>query len=738
MTASRFFLGAFALSSLVAAGQMAQAGALSPALARLAAERAPIPQKAVARTTATGHGNPTRAHISADGRVQVYIHYRPGERPSAATLAQLGATGVRTSLELGIMQAWVPISRLQRLADLGKIRRISLPMYAYTHSATSAITTGLNIDSQALTAERITALHQAGITGTGVKVGVISNGVSGLSESQNAGYLPPNVWVDPNLPGSGAEGTAMLEVLHAAAPSSALGFCGANTTVEFLTCYDDLAQWGANIIVDDLAFPMAFIYGYPDAQSFLNAVTTFAQNHADINLVTAVGNDQQDYFQGTYTPNTNPNVVSLTPTYTVPPSTGGVPNRTYRSALDFGKDMGGAADAVDTVTIGHGCPNGGCQLYAIATWNDPTSGPYDDLDLFLVRHDGTVVTSSTLDQESNANYAPGSASYIPPAEVLTYTNTSSQTETFYLAILCYSCPNANNPNFRVKLFGNLNGAGTFSYDTNGSVAGHAALATELTVGAAYFSGTAADIKASMENYSSSGPYLYGDWQSSLQTTNKPDITGIDGVTVSGAGGFSSPFYGTSAAAPNAGAVIALLRSGFPTAASTADGWNKLLTDHANAAVIQNYTKSSSGAGLVDAKTAGASQDAPIAGSITEPAKSLSLLVAGNSVVFSAACSYSGQFPVSYDWNFGSGSGIPDSAQLDPGAVTFEIPGTYTVTFSCSDGLQTVTDSRILEVQQVAPQGGGGGGGFSAFVLTLLAAMAFAIRQRNRNSLDVER
>ena len=30
---------------------------------------------------------------------------------------------------------------------------------------------------------------------------------------------------------------------------------------------------------------------------------------------------------------------------------------------------------------------------------------------------------------------------------------------------------------------------------------------------------------------------------------KPDITGIDGVSVTGAAGFSNPFFGTSAAAP---------------------------------------------------------------------------------------------------------------------------------------------------------------------------------------------
>src|SRR5262249_9543337 len=41
---------------------------------------------------------------------------------------------------------------------------------------------------------------------------------------------------------------------------------------------------------------------------------------------------------------------------------------------------------------------------------------------------------------------------------------------------------------------------------------------------------------------------------------KPDITAADGASVTGVGGFGSPFYGTSAAAPHAGAIAALLKS----------------------------------------------------------------------------------------------------------------------------------------------------------------------------------
>jgi subtilisin family serine protease len=44
---------------------------------------------------------------------------------------------------------------------------------------------------------------------------------------------------------------------------------------------------------------------------------------------------------------------------------------------------------------------------------------------------------------------------------------------------------------------------------------------------------------------------------------KPDVTGAAGVAVTGAGGFSNPFYGTSAAAPHIAAIAGLVWSKYP-------------------------------------------------------------------------------------------------------------------------------------------------------------------------------
>jgi subtilisin family serine protease len=62
--------------------------------------------------------------------------------------------------------------------------------------------------------------------------------------------------------------------------------------------------------------------------------------------------------------------------------------------------------------------------------------------------------------------------------------------------------------------------------------------------------------AAIEPFSSRGPTEDG--------RVKPELVAPDGVSVTGAGGFPTPFFGTSAAAPHAGAVGALILSADPT------------------------------------------------------------------------------------------------------------------------------------------------------------------------------
>ena len=80
----------------------------------------------------------------------------------------------------------------------------------------------------------------------------------------------------------------------------------------------------------------------------------------------------------------------------------------------------------------------------------------------------------------------------------------------------------------------------------------------------------------VETFSSDGPRRIffkgngtaitpGDFSSTGgQVLQQPLITAADGVAVTGVGGFASPFFGTSAAAPHAAAIAGLIKSANPS------------------------------------------------------------------------------------------------------------------------------------------------------------------------------
>jgi hypothetical protein len=80
---------------------------------------------------------------------------------------------------------------------------------------------------------------------------------------------------------------------------------------------------------------------------------------------------------------------------------------------------------------------------------------------------------------------------------------------------------------------------------------------------------------------------------------------------------------------------------------------------------------------------------PPDGAITSPSSSVTVSV-GDTVQFSGAgTDPDANLPLSYRWNFGTGSGIADATVKDPGAVQFLAAGSYTVTFTVTDGLGAV-------------------------------------------------
>ena len=96
--------------------------------------------------------------------------------------------------------------------------------------------------------------------------------------------------------------------------------------------------------------------------------------------------------------------------------------------------------------------------------------------------------------------------------------------------------------------------------------------------------------------------------------------------------------------------------------------------------------------------------API-GSIASPTADRVINI-GDTLDFTAtATDPDGNLPLSYQWSFGVGSGVPDSPDKDPGLRQFNNAGTFTVTFTVTDanGLSDPTPAvRLVTVQSGEP------------------------------------
>ena len=117
-----------------------------------------------------------------------------------------------------------------------------------------------------------------GVSGAGLKVCVLSDGVDSLASARPRAICRPVDVSCPGRPASGDEGTAMLEIIHDLAPGRALGFATAfNGEASFAQNILDLrSRRGCNIIVDDVS--------YFDESPFQDGVVAQA-----VNTVTAAG-----------------------------------------------------------------------------------------------------------------------------------------------------------------------------------------------------------------------------------------------------------------------------------------------------------------------------------------------------------------------------------------------------------------------------------------------------------------
>jgi len=347
-----------------------------------------------------------------------------------------------------------------------------------------------------------------GADGSGIGVGVISNGAGGLMQAQQSGDLPQNVIVLMN--GRGSEGTAMMEIIHDIAPGATLLYhdFGGGAQNDFIYAIESLIDAGARIIVDDVGFLQVpyFEDGYT-AQN-LNRIL---DEHPEVILVSAAGNNAEIHYQAKFSDD--------------------------GSGYHSFDGMRGIPIAIQ--------PGG--MFSAFLQWDDMYGNSANDYNLYLEENGELIALSERIQDGSTL-----------PEEKFTYINDG---KSLVQAELRIKKENPSVEDKNIELF--INAQKDKVYITRqhlvieDSIIGQAAVPRVLSVAA-----ISPEKVNSIERYSSQGFVTISYPESTVR--QKPDITGINNVAVSGAGGFPKKFPGTSAAAPHIAGLLALEWSLFPS------------------------------------------------------------------------------------------------------------------------------------------------------------------------------
>ena len=355
--------------------------------------------------------------------VQVYVQWAGGARDLAA-LRRAGAIVETEDIQRSITQVLVPISALDQVEALPAVSRVRLPEYP-VHAVGSQMTAG-----DALL--RFSNLRSvANVDGTGVKIGVISDGILGLQTAIGLGDLPASSETrtsgvltatsggviaqsfrgDGNLE-SGSEGTAMLEIIHDIAPGAQLYFANFGTELEFNAAVNHLASL-CDVVVDDIGW-----LGMPiDGTSIVSANTSAALNHAGWPIrsyATSVGNQALRHYRDPYQSSGQDISTRVF---------GQTGNMTLFRATSNTTDQGAGASSVNNAVR---VPNGGTVTVEL-TWDDPWGASGNDYNLAVTWTGGgfyNLAGSSTDPQDGN-DY---------PLERVRFTNTTGATQYFDIRV----------------------------------------------------------------------------------------------------------------------------------------------------------------------------------------------------------------------------------------------------------------------------------------------------------------
>src|SRR5712691_1101108 len=317
--------------------------------------------------------------------VEVYIYTSILTPDTLATLQQYGVHVLQSDEKFNMVYAAVAFDALETVAALPFVRWIGPPAYSVRRTG--------SVTSEGDTVMRANLVRtNLGVTGQGVRMGIISDSLTDVATSVNSGDLPANLLIvngqdGSTVPGVTNEARAMAEIIYDLAPGASLLFrTGAPTSLDFIAAVQELTAAGAHVIVDDLGF-------FGDAVFEEGAVAQAVRQalNQGIVFVTAAGNDAQRHYQGVFT-EFDPN------------------NGDPRMNLH---DFGGGETRLDVRIASN------ALVVIYLQWANPFDGSANtaDYDLLLVDAAGNTLAISNDDQLNTK---------APPLEVIPFANTTGR------------------------------------------------------------------------------------------------------------------------------------------------------------------------------------------------------------------------------------------------------------------------------------------------------------------------
>ena len=442
----------------------------------------------------------------------------------------------------------------------------------HTKTLTAAGSSGVPSQAATAAASALGVSAATGLTGAGVKVGIVSDSFDALGTApadEADGALPSSVDVLKDSTAGRDEGRAMAQVVHGIAGGAQILFSAAGGSVSGLAgAIASLQAAGCSVICDDVSFADEPFWQMGSAAE--NAIASFTA--AGGTYLTAASNagpdsDQEGKFTGVAAP---------------------LPGLGAVTAMNFG--TAAAPATTDTLNLTAGRSTS-LDLQWAQSWAS-IDGHGSTYSLAFAVYDPSGTLVKTVSTATVGGDPVASGSFVPTVsgayQVAVYaTGGTPEGGTFKII--------ANNGSSTAASFAGSHG--------DGSVFGHAMDPDAITVGAVAagdspaFGGTLAS-----ESFSAAGPgtLLFdqdGTPLATPRTLQAVDVSGPDGIATSLPASDLNPFYGTSCATPAVAAVAALMKQANPT-----------LTDGEVKAALKSSAlafgaDTQSGAGLVQAPAA---------------------------------------------------------------------------------------------------------------------------------------